>query len=213
MLTESPHRALIVIDVQNEYVTGNLPIEYPDVRLSLQNIGRAMDAAHAHAIPVVVVQNTAPAGAPLFVRDSPGWQLHEVVRSRPHTHYIDKRLPSAFAGTDLEAWLRERGVDTLVVTGYMTQNCVDSTVKHALHLGFGVETLYDATGAVSYANRMGHVGAEVMHRTVHVVLQSRFSAVLRTEEWLALLETGHRPEQSSIYASNQRARMQLSTEP
>ncbi|HET6338351.1 MAG TPA: isochorismatase family protein [Polyangiales bacterium] len=69
MTTTPPRRALIVIDVQNEYVTGDLPIEYPDVGLSLRNIGRAIDAAHAQRIPVVVVQNTAPAGAPIFVKD------------------------------------------------------------------------------------------------------------------------------------------------
>ena len=51
----SPKRALIVIDVQNEYVTGNLRIEYPDVQLSLRNIARAMDAAHDAGIPVVVI--------------------------------------------------------------------------------------------------------------------------------------------------------------
>lgn len=38
-MADKPRRALIVIDVQNEYVTGKLPIEYPDVRLSLRNLG------------------------------------------------------------------------------------------------------------------------------------------------------------------------------
>ncbi|WP_265943042.1 isochorismatase family protein [Dechloromonas sp. A34] len=55
-------RALIVIDVQNEYFTGKLRIEYPDVRDSLANICRAMDAASAAGIPVVVVQHLLPEG-------------------------------------------------------------------------------------------------------------------------------------------------------
>jgi nicotinamidase-related amidase len=201
---------LIVIDVQNEYVTGNLPIEYPDIRLSLKNVGRAIDAAHAQRIPVVVVQNTAPPGAPFFVKDSHGWKLHEVVATRAQDHYVEKRLPSAFAGTDLEAWLREHQIDTVTVAGYMTQNCVDSTVKQAMHLGFAVECLYDATGTVSYANRAGFLSAEAMHRAVHVVMQSRFAAVVRTEEWIALLESGQKPEAGTIFASNQRARLELS---
>ena len=46
-------RALIVIDVQNEYVTGNLPIAFPGRDASLANIGAAIDAANRHAIPVV----------------------------------------------------------------------------------------------------------------------------------------------------------------
>ena len=50
----TPRRALIVIDVQNDYVGGALPIEYPDVRVSIRNIARAMDAAGAAGIPVWV---------------------------------------------------------------------------------------------------------------------------------------------------------------
>lgn len=210
MTTQTIRRALIVIDVQNEYVTGNLPIEYPDIRLSLRNIGRAIDAAHAQHIPVVIVQNTAPADSQLFAKDTHGWQLHEVVAARARAHYVEKRLPSAFVGTDLEAWLREHRIDTLTVAGYMTQNCVDSTVKQAMHLGFSVECLYDATGTVSYANTVGFLSAEIMHRSVHVVLQSRFAAIVRTEEWIAALASGQKLASGTIFASTQRARMELS---
>ena len=55
-MSKPPRRALIVIDVQNEYVTGNLPIEYPDVQLSLANVGAAINAARAAGIPAAVLQ-------------------------------------------------------------------------------------------------------------------------------------------------------------
>ena len=207
MSPQAPRRALIVIDVQNEYVTGNLLIEFPDIRLSLANIAKAMDAARAADIPVVVVQNTAPAGAPIFNKGTPGWELHEVVASRPRDHYVEKALPSAYAGTDLADWLREQRIDTLSVTGYMTHNCVDSTVKQALHSGLAVEVLYDATGSLSYANRAGSVSAEQIHRTHAVVWQSRFAAVLNTDEWIECLRSGTLPERDSIFKSNQRARL------
>jgi nicotinamidase-related amidase len=200
-------RALVVIDVQNEYISGNLLIEYPDVRLSLANIGKAMDAARAAGIPVVVVRNTAPAGAPLFDRGTHGWQLHEVVTSRPHDHLVEKSLPSAFAGTNLAEWIAEHRIDTLTVAGYMTHNCVASTVLHALHAGLAVEVLHDATGSVSYANRAGEASARQIHDAFSVVFQSRFAAVLETGEWVALLAGGQAPERDSIFASNQRARI------
>jgi len=82
-------RALIVIDVQNEYVTGSLRIEFPPVDTSLTNIGRAMDAARAAGILTIVVQNHAPEGAPLFAHGSNGWQLHPVVSSRPCDHFLN----------------------------------------------------------------------------------------------------------------------------
>jgi len=206
-MSETPRRALIVIDVQEEYVTGDLPIEFPPVERSLANIGAAMDAAHAAAIPVIVVQNHAPVGAPLFAKGSRGWELHEVVRSRPRDLYLEKSLPSAFAGTDLAGWLEARGIDTLAVVGYMTHNCVDSTIKHAMHAGLAVEFLADAAGSVPYENTAGAVSAEAIHRTFSIVLQSRFAAVMDTQAWIAAVRGEvPAPARGTIYASNQRAR-------
>jgi nicotinamidase-related amidase len=204
---QTPRRALIVIDVQNEYVTGNLLIEFPDIRLSLRNICAAMDAARDAGIPVIVVQNTAPAGAPIFDKGTHGWELHEVVASRPRDHYVEKALPSAYAGTNLADWLKEHRIDTLSVTGYMTHNCVDSTVKQAAHSGLAVEVLYDATGSLSYSNRAGAATAEQIHKVHAVVWQSRFAAVLNTEEWINSVRTGTPPQRDSIFGSNQRARL------
>ena len=63
-------RALLVIDVQNEYFSGMLPITYPHGHLS--NIVRAMDTAAANDIPRVVVQHTFPQpDKPFFQRGTP----------------------------------------------------------------------------------------------------------------------------------------------
>lgn len=202
----APRRALIVIDVQNEYVTGDLPIEYPDVHTSLANIGRAMDTARAAGVPVAVVQNFAPATSPLFARGSVGAELHQVVGSRAHDHYLEKSLPSAFAGTDLADWLAAQHIDTLAVVGYMTHNCDASTINHAVHLGLTVEFLHDAAGSVPYENSAGFASAQDIHRVFSVVLQSRFAAVASTDEWVAAVKGGVPLERGNIYASNQRAR-------
>jgi nicotinamidase-related amidase len=202
----APRRALIVIDVQNEYVTGALPIEFPDIQTSLANIGRAMDAARAAGIPVVVVQNFAPASSPLFARGSAGSELHPVVGSRAHDHYLEKSLRSAFTGTDLADWLAAQQIDTLTVTGYMTHNCDASTINHAVHAGLAVEFLHDATGSVSYENSAGFASAQDIHRVFSVVLQSRFAAVASTDEWLAAVKNQAPLARGNIYASSQAAR-------
>lgn len=202
----APKRALIVIDAQNEYFTGNLPIEYPDPQQTIANIGAAMDAAHEAGIPVIVVQQTSPASSPLFAVDSEGWQLHPIVAARPHDHQLRKTLPSVYPETDLAQWLAARGIDTLTVTGYMTHNCDASTINHAVHNGTAVEFLHDATGAVPYSNQAGHASAEEIHRVFCIVLQSRFAAVMSTQEWVHSVKTGAVPVRDNIYKSNQRAR-------
>lgn len=200
-----PRRALVVIDVQNEYESGGLRIQYPPVADSLRNIGRAMDAAHVAGVPVIVAQQSSPADAPLFATGSRGWELHPLVAGRPRQHYLRKTLPSAFAGTDLGDWLREHGVDTLAVVGYMTHNCNDTTIKHAFDAGLQVEFLMDASGSVPYANRAGSATAEEIHRVFAVVEQSRYAAVMTTDEWIAHLAHGTAPERDTIHASHQRA--------
>ena len=203
--TSAPRRALVVIDVQNEYETGGLRIQYPPVAESLRNIGLAMDAARKAGIPVIVVQQMAPESAPLFAAGSHGWALHEIVASRPRDHYVPKTSPSAFAGTDLGEWLAAHAVDTLAVVGYMTHNCNDTTIKHAFDRGLQVEFLHDASGSVPYANRAGTATAEEIHRVFAVVEQSRYAAVMRTDEWIDHLANGTAPERDSIHASHRRA--------
>jgi nicotinamidase-related amidase len=207
-----PRRALIVIDVQNEYVTGELPIEYPPVQDSLANIGRAIDAAHAHSVPVIVVQHMESPDAALFARGSHGGALHPVVAQRAYDHLIEKTLPSAFAGTDLADWLADHRIDTLSVVGYMTHNCNVSTVLHASHAGMKVEYLNDATGALPYENDAGYASAEEIHRAFTVVMHARFAAVVRTDDWIAAVETGKPIERGSIGASNKKARARAAGE-
>ncbi|WP_433729084.1 cysteine hydrolase family protein [Nocardia sp. CA-129566] len=184
MNAPAPKRALIVVDVQNEYVTGDLRIQYPPVEDSLTQIGRAMDTAAAAGMPIVVVQHTAPTGAPIFDRGTAGWQLHRTVAERHYDLALEKTVPSVFAENDLESWLRERGIDTIAVVGYMTHHCNNALITHAHHAGFGTEHLSDATGTVPLTNAAGQATAAEIHRVLNVVMHSQFAAVSTTEQWV-----------------------------
>ena len=177
-------RALLVIDVQNEYFTGKLPISYP--QNSLEHITQVMDAAEQAKIPIVMVQHSAsrPDSA-TFRRESQAWELHPEVAGRSYDILIEKHLPGSFTDTQLETWLREHEIDSVVVSGYMTQMCCDTTARQAMHLGFGVEFLSDATGTLAFTNNAGKVSAEELHQAVLVTQQTGFSEVLPTEEWIA----------------------------
>jgi nicotinamidase-related amidase len=100
---------------------------------------------------------------------------------------IEKNLPGSFTGTDLEAWLRGHDIDTVVIAGYMTQMCCDTTARQAVHLGFSVEFLSDATGTLQVSNYAGTVTAEELHKAILVTQAMRFSEVLTTEEWISSL--------------------------
>ena len=82
-------RALLVIDVQNEYFTGALPITHPAGHL--EQILKVMDAA-AGRIPTVVVQHHTE-DRPIFRKGSKEWELHPEVAARPRDLLIEKSLP------------------------------------------------------------------------------------------------------------------------
>lgn len=205
-MTTTPKRALIVIDVQNEYVTGNLPIEYPPVQESLANIGLAMDAAQAAGVPIVVVQHDEDRSAPIFAKGSHGWELHPIVANRPRDHQINKTMASVFADTDFAQWLTENKIDTLTIAGYMTHNCNASTIVHAKHAGYAVEYLADASGALPYLNDAGGASAEEIHRVFSVVFHTNFAAVIDTPRWIAAIKNGQAIQRGGILASNRKAR-------
>jgi len=173
-----------VIDVQNEYFPGgSLPITHPPN--SLRRITDAMDGAAEAGIPIVVVQHgTDNPEANSFRKGTPGWRLKGEVEVRKRAAVIEKTMPGSFTGTNLEGWLKDNGVDTLVICGYMSQMCCDSTARQAVHLGFNVEFLSDATGTLDFSNEAGAVKAEELHRATLVTQQFRFSKVQSVEAWI-----------------------------
>ncbi len=177
-------RALLVIDVQNEYFDGLMPITHPPG--SFENILKAMDAADKLRITTVLVQHTSDRGA--FVKGSRGWQIHPEVLKRRHHHLIEKKLPGCFTHTDLEQRLRLGQINTITIAGYMTQMCCDTAARQACHLGYAVEFLYDATGTLAFSNQAGAITAEELHRAILVTQAMRFSRVMTTEEWIRTIQ-------------------------
>jgi nicotinamidase-related amidase len=178
-------RALIVIDVQNEYFDGALPITAPAVDSSLANIGRTMDEATKAGVPVIVVRHgTTDPSEGIFLEGSHEWELHPEIERRARDHLIEKTLPGSFTGTDLERILTEAGVDTVSITGYMTHMCVDTTSRQAAHRGLAVEILNDATGTLPLENSGGTATGEELHRATLVAQGQFFADVITTDEWL-----------------------------
>jgi nicotinamidase-related amidase len=176
-------RALLVIDVQNEYFTGKLPVSYPEN--SLSKIINIMEVACESKIPVILVQHSAPQkDSRTFVKGTNEWELHDEIKVRKYDYLIEKSLPGSFTNTSLESILRDNEVETVVICGYMSQMCCDTTSRQAVHLGFSVEFLSDATGTLDISNYAGNVKAEELHRSVLVTQAMRFSKVTSSDEWI-----------------------------
>lgn len=177
-------RAVLIIDVQREYFEGAFPVCYPVGHF--ENILQVMDCAASARLPVALIRHHQPdPESPVFCLNSDMWQLHPEVERRPHDILIEKQLPGSFTNTKLDEWLKSVGADTVSIAGYMTQVCCDTTARQAMHRGYQVEFLRDATGTLAIENEAGSVSAEQMHTSILVAQQMFFSEVVSNSDWIA----------------------------
>lgn len=128
--------ALVVIDVQSALFD---PTPRPaDANAVLARIAALAASARAAHVPVLWVHHEQ-AGSPL-ARHSPGWALAAGLQADPRDTVVHKTTPDSFLRTDLA----ERGVRELVVCGYASEFCVDTTVRSAAARGFAVRLVADA---------------------------------------------------------------------
>ncbi|WP_313623208.1 cysteine hydrolase family protein [Achromobacter sp.] len=132
--------ALIVIDVQRAlFETSPPPFESVEV---LARINALAERARAAGAPVIYVQHESP-GSDL-AHGQPGWELDARLAPADGDIRVRKTTPDSFLRTELAEVLAGLGVTQLVVCGYATEFCVDTTVRRAAGLGLAVTLAADA---------------------------------------------------------------------
>ncbi len=145
-------RALIVIDVQNEYLCdGALPLW--NFENTLINTEQAIALAHALGVPVILVRHIADSQrgpSPFFNDGTRGAEIHPRIRSAaPSAPIVVKHFADGFHHTTLEATLHELAVEELLICGMMTQNCVTHTAISKSAEKYTVSVLPDCCTTVS----------------------------------------------------------------
>jgi len=168
--------AVILIDAQQEYVTGALPLE--GVEEALAEVGRVRGRAGELGLPVIHVRHVGRPGG-LFDIEAEGGKFCDAAQPADGEIVVGKALPNAFAGTDLQDRLAGLGVRRLIVAGFMTHMCVSSTVRAALDLGYSSAVVARACASRPLPVPGGGVmsGADV-HRAALTELADRFALVL-----------------------------------
>ncbi|NRF72034.1 cysteine hydrolase [Aquincola sp. S2] len=133
-------QALLVIDVQAGLFDGER--RPGDGAAVVQRINALADRARAAGVPVLYVQHERE-GTPL-ASDSPGWALAAGLTPLPADARLRKTTPDCFLGTRLEPLLQEHDIRHLVICGYASEFCVDTTIRRAAALGYTVTLAADA---------------------------------------------------------------------
>lgn len=193
--------ALLVIDLQNAFMLAGMPIEVPVAREIVPNVNRLAASVRRAAGIVVWVQMTLageterwsaffdgdPRGAALeaLTPGNPGHALHADLDVQPGDRVVAKTRYSAFiqGSSDLDAQLRDAGVDTVVVAGTLTNVCCESTARDAMMLNYKLVFVSDANAAMSDAE----------HNASLATIFQVFGDVRSTDDVIALLDAGAPP--------------------
>ncbi|MEI6823953.1 MAG: cysteine hydrolase family protein [Desulfuromonadales bacterium] len=145
-------KALLVIDVQNDYFPGgNFPLW--NTEAVLENTLRAIESAKAQAVPVIIVKHIADSSrgpAPFFNEGTSGVEVHPAITvAAPDAPVVIKSFADSFFHTTLEEVLGNLGVTELLVCGMMTQNCVTHTAISKAAEKYSVSIMTDCCTTVS----------------------------------------------------------------
>jgi nicotinamidase-related amidase len=181
---------LLVVDVQNEYFAAHGKWVLPDGEQALERIQALLAAARATDTPVFhVVHEGLDPQARVFRAGSDGALMHPALTVQPGEQVIKKHFPGAFTQAPLEAYLRRAGVDTVIVSGYMTQLCCDTTTRQARERDFDVLFAADATAARDLTGADGEIVPHATIQRATLAAMGQFAQVLPAHAIIARVMT------------------------
>ena len=172
--------ALLIIDVQQGFDDPKWGRRNnPDAET---NISSLISLWRSERRPVIHIQHCSVEPDSPLCPELPGFQFKPEVTPIEGEPVFRKTVNSAFIGTELESYLRENGIEHIVIVGLTTDHCVSTTTRMAGNLGFKALLVFDATATF---DRKGPDGKEYMAEDIHAIhiasLNGEFCNVITTD--------------------------------
>jgi len=168
---------LVMIDLQNEYLSG--PLALTGAQEAVAHAAQLLARARQQGAAIFHIAHRGKAGG-MFDRAAERGAIIAAVAPQAAEPTIEKELPNAFAATALQAQLAATGRKNIVLAGFMTHMCVSSTARAALDLGF--RTTVDADSCATRDlpdGRGGVIAARTIHDIALAELSDRFAVIAR----------------------------------
>ena len=168
--------ALIMVDCQNTYRRGVMQLT--NVESAIIEAQKLLQMARDLKVPIIHIQHDAGVGTPYDVTAEIG-QISAEVAPKNGENVITKNYPNAFIATPLEAQLKALGIESLVLAGFMTHMCINSTARGAFNLGFKPTVVASACATRSLVGANGKtVDAQTMHDSALAAVRDLFAVVV-----------------------------------
>ena len=178
------NKALIIIDIQNDYFQGGNSELVKPMEASLK-AKELLEYFRENQMPVFHVQHiNLRKGATYFLANTKGVEIHENVKPLENEIIIQKNFPNSFLETNLEVELEKLSVNELVICGMMSHMCIDSTTRAAFDLGFDCILTHDACTTKDLVFLDKKVKSCEVHNSFMSALGSIFAKVISVENIL-----------------------------
>ncbi|MGI1671837.1 MAG: cysteine hydrolase [Neptuniibacter sp.] len=169
--------ALVIIDAQNTYCEGVMKLDGVDE--ALNECKKLLDRFRAAGRPVFHIRHDAGPGTPYDV-SAPIGQIADIVAPIEGEAVITKNYPSSFVQTELDGLLKQADVSNLILTGFMSHMCVNSTARGAFSLGYNPTVVASATATRALPSKVTgkDVPSEQVHEAALAALSDLPSAVV-----------------------------------
>lgn len=189
--------ALIVIDVQDSFKLGPRWERRSNLNFE-RNMARLIDLYRESGLPVVFIMHSDEDEG--FHVDSPEYRLMDFIERRPSEPVFHKNTRNAFTSTGLGAYLMEKGVRRVVITGISTEQCCETTTRVAADLGYKVDFITEATLTfpIPHPTKPGlELDVEAIKERTEFVLGGRFATINTVENLESELKSSRVPVASS----------------
>jgi nicotinamidase-related amidase len=182
-------RALVLIDIQNDYFPGGKwPLSKMDS--AADNAAKLLAAARRAGDLVIHVRHEFPsADAPFFRPGSDGARIHAKVQGVGSEPVVLKHHVNSFRETDLKQLLDQHGIEEMVVCGAMSHMCVDAGVRAASDFGYSCTVVHDACATRDQEFGGKSVPAADVQAAFMAALQFGYAKLVSTEEYLQSAST------------------------
>ncbi len=171
--------ALLVIDVQESFRF----YSDADVPVFVERLQKLVDGAKSQGIPVIQVFHVSESGP--FSLASGLVRTFSQVSIVPDAVF-HKRKHSALVGSGLDVWLVQNGIRRVIVSGIKTEQCCETTTRHASDSGYAVDFVSEATLTFAMKDARGRTwSADEIKSRSELVLDQRFARIATVEQALA----------------------------
>lgn len=171
------YSVVLIVDAQKEYTEGLLKLD--GIEESINALSKFIERVRSIGVPIIHVIQEGKVGGKIMNPETHFVEIIDKVKPIDGELVITKKLPSSFKETTLQEELEKLGKKDLIITGYMTHMCLNSTTRDAAELGYGCTVIEELTATRDLPDGKGSlIPASVVKSVNLATLADRFAIVL-----------------------------------